>query len=268
MRFVRKIPDWLIYLVLLTVIMANIMNRPQQTDTPPPPELGPALPNTRPTDMTVLVEIDAPKSGVGTAFAVDDNGTWMTARHVVDSCDQVGLKLSGGSYVKMDKVTILPDVDIALLASRWKRKPLARDFASRRQVGERGFFIGFPQGQPGEAAGKLLGRHRMVIRGRYRTTEPILAWAEIGRTQGLRGSLGGLSGGPAFDKDGEVIGLVTAESPRRGRIYTVAPRSLAATLSPLAGEPKRIPIALNNYGHQADSLRRTRRVAKVVCLVD
>ena len=218
--------------------------------------------------MTVLVEIDVPKSGVGTAFAVDRNGTWMTARHVVDSCDQVALKLSGGKYVKMDKVTLSSDVDIALLTSRWKRKPLARDFDGRRQVGERGFFIGFPQGQPGEAAGKLLGRHRMVIRGRYRTAEPILAWAEIGRTQNLKGSLGGLSGGPVFDKDGEVIGLVTAESPRRGRIYTVAPRSLAATLSPLTTEPERAPITLSDYGRRADSFRRARRVAKVVCLVD
>jgi len=268
MRFIRKIPDWLIYMILLIIIMANVMNRPQQTDPPPPPELGPALPNTRPTDMTVLVEIDAPKSGVGTAFAVDNTGTWMTARHVVDSCDQVGLKLSGGKYVKMDKVTLSPDVDIALLTSRWKRTPLARDFNSRRQIGEHGFFIGFPQGQPGEAAGKLLGRHRMVIRGRYRSAEPILAWAEIGRTQGLKGSLGGLSGGPVFDKDGEVIGLVTAESPRRGRVYTVAPRSLATTLSPLSADPKPAPITLSNYGHRADSLRRARRVAKVVCLVD
>ena len=269
MRWLRKFPDWLIYLILLVVIMANIMNRGQEFNTPmPPPELGPALPNTKPSDPTVLVEIDAPASGIGTAFAVDSGGKWMTARHVVDSCDQVGLVLSRGQYVKMDKVMLSPDADIALLTSRWKRKPLARDLGTRRQIGERGFFIGFPQGQPGEVAGKLLGRHRMVIRGRYRSSEPILAWAEIGRTQGLIGSLGGISGAPVFDNDGELIGLVSAESPRRGRVYTVAPRSLANALTPLSKKPERNPINFNNYGQRADSLRRSRRVAKVVCLVD
>ncbi len=268
MGFVGKIPDWLIYLVLLIIIMAGVMSRSSQTNTSPPPELGPALPNTHPTDKTVLVEIDAPTSGIGTAFAVDNNGTWMTARHVVDGCDQVGLALNRGQYVKMGKIIVASDVDIALLSSRWKRKPLARDFESVRQLGEHGFFIGFPQGKPGEAVGKLLGRHKMVIRGRYRTSEPILAWAEIGRTQGLKGSLGGLSGGPVFDKDGELVGLVTAESPRRGRVYTVAPRSLAAALSPLSTKPGRQAITLGDYGRRADSLRRARRVAKVVCLVD
>ncbi len=269
MRWLRKIPDWLVYLVLLVIIMANLMNRGQEFNTPvPPPELGPALPNTRPSDPTVLVEIDAPASGIGTAFSVDGAGLWMTARHVVDSCDQVGLALNRGQYVKMDNVTVSPDADIALLRGRWKRKPLARDFETRRQIGERGFFIGFPQGQPGEAAGKLLGRHRMVIRGRYRSSEPILAWAEIGRTQGLKGSLGGLSGAPVFDKDGEVVGLVSAESPRRGRVYTVAPKSMANALEPLRIDPKSEPVTLGNYGQRADSLRRSRRVAKVVCLVD
>jgi len=45
----------------------------------------------------------------------------------------------------------------------------------------------------------------MVVRGRYRSDEAILAWSEIGRTKGLFGSLGGLSGAPVMDKDGKLI---------------------------------------------------------------
>jgi S1-C subfamily serine protease len=265
---VRRIPDWLIYGFLLTLILGNAMKRSSGRDAPmPPPELGPALPNARPSDPSVIVDVDKPTSGVGTAFAIDDQGTWLTARHVVDSCDQIGLRMGGNKYVKTKQPLISRGTDTALISSEWKRPPLARDFDTKRTVGERGYFIGFPQGKPGEVAGKLLGRHRMIVRGRYRSKENILAWAEIGRTSGLNGSLGGLSGGPVFDEDGEVIGLVAAESPRRGRIYTVAPASLSALLKPLDTSPKTDPISMDNYGSRADSYRRNRRVAQVICLV-
>ncbi|RZV40129.1 MAG: serine protease, partial [Acidimicrobiales bacterium] len=221
-----------------------------------------------PTDPSVIVEIEKPKSGVGTAFAINRIGTWLTARHVVDGCDQVGLRVGANKYVKTDSAQVSRATDTALIASDWKRPPLARDFQTKRQVGERGFFIGFPQGQPGEVAGKLLGRHRMLVRGRYKSEETILAWAEIGRTSGLKGSLGGISGGPVFDTDGEVIGIVAAESPRRGRIYTVAPMSLSNILEPMQSEPKPDPINMENYGREADKYRRTRRVTQVICLVN
>lgn len=269
MRILRRIPDWLIYSFLLSVILTSANNRSARRDAPlPPPELGPALPNARPSDPSVIVEVEKPASGVGTAFAVDGKGTWLTARHVVDSCDQVGLRVGRNKYVKTENAQVSRDTDTALIASDWPRPPLARDFETKRQVGERGFFIGFPQGQPGEVAGKLLGRHRMLVRGRYKSSEAILAWAEIGRTAGLKGSLGGLSGGPVFDIDGEVIGIVAAESPRRGRIYTVAPASLSNLLSPLDTQPKRDEISMENYGREADKYRRTRRVTQVICLVN
>lgn len=264
-----KIPDWFIYGLLLTIILVNAKGRSKHQDTPaPPPELGPTLPNARPSDPAVIVELDAPISSVGTAFAVDNKGTWLTARHVVDSCDEVGLRIGASKYIKVVVKSISEHSDTALLSSKWKRPPLARDFFSPRQIGEHGFFIGFPQGQPGEVVGNLLGRHRMMVRGRYRSSEAILAWAETGRSHGLIGSLGGLSGGPVFDKDGEVIGLVAAESVRRGRIYTVAPVSLAAILEPLETQPKADPLAITSYGRRANSYRRARRIAQVMCLVD
>lgn len=268
MKFVRAIPDWLIYAALLLIILGNVMGRSGQRNAPtPPPELGPALPNVHPSDTSVIVEIPKPRSGMGTAFSVDRDGMWLTARHVVDRCDQVGLRMNRTQYVKVDRVDISSNTDTALLSSKWKRTPLAQDLSSTRRIGEQGFFIGFPQGEPGEAVGSLLGRRRMVARGRYRTSEPILAWAEIGRTHGLKGTLGGLSGGPAFDTDGEVIGLVAAESPRRGRIYTVAPASLASVLTSPESSAGAQPISVTNYGRRGDQLRRNRRIAQVVCLV-
>ena len=266
---IRRIPDWLVYGAIVLLIYLNATrtaDRQHAPQPPPPQDIGPLLPTDSPFDTTVLVEMGEPHSAIGTAFAVDNNGTWLTARHVVDECDEVALKIGYSKIIRVQS-RINPKSDTAILSSNWSRKALATDLYSDRHIGENGFFFGFPQGKPGEAAATLLGRHKMIVRGRYQTEEPILAWSEIGRTRGLNGSLGGMSGGPVFDTDGEVIGLVAAESPRRGRIYSVAPRNLR-DLVPPNEEASAIPIAVTNYGTEADRYRRTRQIAQVHCLVD
>jgi hypothetical protein len=98
----------------------------------------------------------------------------------------------------------------------------------------------------------------------------VLAWAETGRSAWLDGSLAGLSGGPALDAEGRILGVTIAESPRRGRIYTTAPDSLNATLDAVGVEPPpsegEFPVTPANYGEVANLLRRALRVAMVVCV--
>jgi serine protease Do len=74
---------------------------------------------------------------------------------------------------------------------------------------------------------RLLGRETLQVRGRGKHDEPVLAWAEVGRTEGLEGTLAGLSGAPALDRQGQVLGVTIAEAPRRGRIYTTSPETFA-----------------------------------------
>lgn len=266
MRF--RIPDWVVYALIVGLIYLNAQ-RASQSDIPnppPPPTLGDLLPGESPRDQSVLVDIDTPESGVGTAFVVDDKGTWVTARHVVDSCDKVGLRI-GASRGMVTEMGLSNNSDTAVLRSKWKRRPLPMDLDSERRVGEYGYFFGFPQGRPGEVVGSLIGRHRLVTRGRYNTNEPILAWSEVGRTRNLFGSLGGLSGAPVLDQDGEVMGVVAAESPRRGRVYSVAPRNLKDLIpkgAPLPAEP----ILAERYDKHADAYRRERRIAQVICIVN
>ena len=108
------------------------------------------------------------------------------------------------------------------------------------------------------------------MRGRGARTEPVLVWAEVGRTDGLRGSLAGLSGAPALDASGRVVGVTIAESPRRGRIYTTAPETVHTAFQVARQQPATYavgePVNVENYGRVADSLRRDLRVAQVVCL--
>ncbi|WP_017931262.1 S1 family peptidase [Robiginitomaculum antarcticum] len=263
-----KPPDWSIYALVLGLIFfyaarANNEITPQQS-----PELGPALPDILPTDPDVLVQTKPRQSGMGTAFAIDNRGSWLTARHVVDGCDQVGLVSGPRTGVKVDSVEISKTTDTAILRTSWSRPPLTPDFTEPRRLNEPGYFFGYPQGKAGDVIGSLLGRNRMITRGRYNSREAVFAWAETRRSRGLTGSLGGLSGAPVLDKDGELIGVVTAESPRRGRVYTVVPSNMIS----LVPTPKRTgrtrALNLTNYGTEADSYRRDRRIAKVICLID
>ena len=260
-----RIPDWLVYLVIVSVVYGYANRRSERAPAPPPPPvtLGDLLPEQSPRDERVLVEIGEAGDGTGTAFPIDRRGTFMTARHVVDGCVEVGLAAGNRVAVIAERVAIDPQADLALIDTDWNRPPLPSDISTRKRIGEVGYFFGFPQGRPGEAVGHLLGRGQLRVRGRYRTDEPVFAWAEVGRTAGLRGTLGGMSGAPVLDADGEVIGVVAAENPRRGRIYSVAPVSLRDSFTDPREAPE--PIAARNYGTRADRYRRERRIVQVVC---
>ncbi len=260
-----RIPDWLIYgSIVAAILIYARQDRPMPPIAPNLPELGPLLPSESPRDERILVQIDAPRSGVGTAFASSGDGDWVTARHVVDSCDDVGIKVAPRRLLRVQNTEIYPTADLAKLSAPWRRDPLPTDLETRRTVGETGFFFGYPQGRPGEVVGTLMSRGRMQVRGRYATDEGVLIWSEVSRTRGLRGSLGGLSGGPVLDADGELIGVVAAETPRRGRIYTVSPANLRRIVDAQDGEAQ--PLDVSGYTLEADKLRRDRRVAQVVCM--
>ena len=262
-----KLPDWSVYALALGLIMLYAMQSNNDVVEQKSSELGPALPDILPSDPNLIVKTKPRQSGSGTAFAIDNNGGWLTARHVVDGCDEVGLISGPGTGVKVDKIEITPDTDTAILRTTWKRSPLTPDFVETRRYNELGYFFGFPQGQPGDVIGSLIGRNQMITRGRYNTREAVFAWAETRRSRGLTGSLGGLSGAPVLDKDGELIGVVTAESPRRGRGYSVVPSNMTSLVPAQAERKKTTALGLNNYGREADGFRRDRRIAQVVCLV-
>jgi len=270
-----RIPDWIIYLAALGVVLWALFAAGPEADAPePPPEVlaedGPLLPPPSVFDDQILVRVDEPKDGIGTAFALNGEGDWLTARHVVDGCGDVSLLVGPGQYVPASTVRVDEDSDLALISTGRSPASVAFDFEREFRIGERGYHIGYPQGRPGEAASRLLARSKLVTSGKRRGEEPVLAWAEIGRTRGLVGSLGGLSGGPVLDSNGYVRGVIVAESPRRGRIYTAAPRSIESFLqeSAVQLEPGRVrAIQERDYGRRADDARRSLRVVKVACRV-
>ncbi len=294
-----RIPDWVVYAVVLIAIVGTLfssgsgdtdrpyaISRPEFAipDTPdvdtfddwasptpiPLPEPGPPLPGSHPFDDRVVVQVDQPEDGIGTAFAINRSGVWLTARHVVDGCTRVGLAVGSGRMVRVDEVRTSPDTDLALLIT--ERAPTALPLALTRElrVGETAFHVGFPQGNSGEAVSILEARSNLITRGRYEMEEPVLTWSERGRSEGVNGSLSGMSGGPVLDVDGAVIGVTVAESPRRGRIYSASPDSIRRFLDmqgevPYGGDAR--PISASSYGAEADRMRDERAIVKVLCRV-
>jgi S1-C subfamily serine protease len=274
MQFPR-LPDWLVYSAVVAALLVVSVGRREKANAPAPPppvpgEEGVPLGPSSPFDPAVVVEVPgAAEPGSGTAFSVADSGVWLTARHVVDGCRQAALVVAEGRGVAA-KISLDPNGDAAILTTDGgaPAMPLGIDRPLHR--GDRAFHPGFPQGSPGEATSRLLGRENLIVRGRGERTEPVLVWAETGRTDSVHGSLAGLSGAPALDASGRVIGVTIAEAPRRGRIYTTDPGAIRDALAAAHQRPSPDatgePITVDNYGRVADSLRRDLRVAQVVCL--
>jgi serine protease Do len=275
-----RLPDWLIYVAAVLALLIAAVGRQERADAPaaPPPvpgEAGLPLSAFLPFDPARILSLPRHvEVRAGTAFSVSDAGVWLTAAHVLKDCRQTAVVVAEGRGVAAE-VSLAPGADIAVLKTRGGAPALplgeAKDIASA----DLGFHPGFPQGSPGEVASRLLGSDTLRTPGRHErsrgdTGHSVLAWTEVGRTDGLKGVLDGLSGAPVLDAAGEVVGLTLAEAPRRGRLYTTTPQAIRAALAAAGVKPSAFahgdPISVENYGRVADGLRRDLRVAKVVCL--
>lgn len=271
----RWIPDWILYALALGVVLWAVFSEGSDDAPPPPPEAiereGAMLPPPSAFDERVLVQVTAPKSGIGTAFAINGEGQWLTARHVVEGCSDVSLLVAPGQYARASSVIVSEQYDLAVIETENSPNPAPINTENDLRIGSYGFHVGYPQGRPGEAASRLMARSNLISRGQRSNSESVLAWAETGRTRGLMGSLGGLSGGPVYDQAGNVRGVIVAESARRGRIYTAAPETVAkfikATGVNTMGETPR-NFSKDTYGREADHARRNLQVVKVACSVE
>ena len=276
MRVARP-PDWLIYAAAVLGLAVLAVAKQERADAPPaPPPIADAgagagfglSPGMR-TSKVRKLPAQAWARMQGTAFSVSDAGVWLTARHVVSGCRQAAVLVAPGRGVQA-KVSADRRSDVAVLITQGGSSPLPLALDLPLKVGQRAFHPGFPQGAPGETASRLLGAYLLRGQAHGDGRLAVLAWAEVGRTGGLQGSLSGLSGAPVLDKAGRVIGVTLAESPRRGRIYSAPQAAIRAALKLAGRSPDGFasgqPITTDNYGRAADSLRRDLRVAPVVCL--
>ena len=266
--------ELILYATVILAVIFRYSSSPEDTNGNEGGGIRSTLPSGQgglPTDLadSVVVQIDKRgQSGVGTAFAVSDGGSYVTARHVVEGCNDVSLLLAGNEY-GLRAVSRAMNRDFSLLQTETlKGEPF--ELSERRpKRGETGFMMGFPQGKPADVQAVAIGRTEMRTQGRYRAKEPVVAWVERERTPRFRGALGGISGGPVFDGEGRIVGTVVAGAPRRGRVYTTDPRVFREA-NLLGGRPttfNRDTITEKNYADIGAKYRRTARIAQVYCRV-
>ena len=260
-----RLPVWLIYLTIVVAMLVVALGRREHANAPRPPPPVPGadqtpIAPTSPFANAPLVRLpDAAKAARGTAFSMNDRGVWLTAKTVVKRCARPAMVVADG-WAAPAKIRAVQG-DIAVLTTDAGAPALPLAIAARPRSGDNGFLAGFSRGGPGEVAALYLG----LDAGRER-----LAWAEIGRTDGLKDPLPGLTGGPLLNAAGEVAGMALGDAPRRGRLDATTREALtealaAAKLLRSTAEPGQ-PITLDNYGMAADSLRRDLSVVELVCL--
>ena len=283
-------------LIIVVLLIVQVIGRMAGSDKPRTPRYSPTpervearrpLPQPREarpdgtralappasSDPIVEVPVAGARTSVGTAFSLDGRGTWMTARHVADGCSRIGIVTAPRVAMRVQSVYIHPSADLAVLRTE-RGAPHVAFSPDQLRVGATGYHFGFPKGEPGAVQSSLLGRATLRSRGRYVVSEPVVVWAERERVPESDDHLGGISGGPAFDTSGRVIGVTVAGSARRGRVFTTDPSSMHAALGSANVTPGAESVAVRprltagTWIDEGAALRRNLSVAQVVCLVD
>ncbi|HLT76830.1 MAG TPA: DegQ family serine endoprotease [Ferrovibrio sp.] len=141
-------------------------------------------------------------SSLGSGFIVDARGYVVTNNHVIAEADQVKVILHDKTELDARIVGRDPEVDIAVLKVEPKKPLTAVEWgdSDKLRVGEWTLAIGNPFGLGGTVtAGIISARGRDINAGRY--DDFLQTDASINK---------GNSGGPLFNKAGEVIGINTA----------------------------------------------------------
>jgi hypothetical protein len=204
---------------------------PSTSDAAPPTRVRRPLPAPTSTDPLISVEAEGLNPGeiaFGTSFPIGPNA-WLTARHVANGvCNRV-LLIVNGKKVPAQIAYLHPQADLALLKTTNVSGPALPLGGGDIETNDTGYTFGFPKQELGATKDRLMGRSRMQLSGEINGTGPVLTWAEVTRYPRDLPALNGMSGGPVFDGEGKIIGIMVAASERRGRIHTVAPEILQAT---------------------------------------
>lgn len=231
----------------------------QVSDFGPPPQF----------DDIELVSPATPAPRVGTAFSISYRGHWLTAKSNIAGCENLGIEVAAGHYLRADLTITSPKENIAVLESEPISDGLRLAEVGQLDSGMLGFLVGYPKMKAGEIALRLLSPLHRTKAKPAQNLLPVISWAETGRTNGLWGDLKGINGSPLISAQGDVVGVAVGHSRRRGRFYATGLAGIATLLAEAEITPRGEgvpPLGLTDYGDGADALRRTHQIVPVVCL--
>lgn len=151
-------------------------------------------------------------SGVGSGVLISDDGMVLTAAHVVQAADSVGAVFLDGGLIPARVISSAPFADVALIQlERMPPKAAVAKLGNSdiMEVGDEVFVVGAPYGiSHTMTAGHISSRHNSTgLLGNLEALELFQTDAAINM---------GNSGGPLFNMNGEVVGVVSHILSRSG----------------------------------------------------
>ena len=144
-------------------------------------------------------------AGVGSGVLVSAEGKVVTVAHVVQTADRIEVEFTGGTIVEAHIVASDAAADVALLQLERVppgMAPVRFGNSDKTEVGDQVFIVGAPLG----ISHTLTVGHVSARRPRNATYSGLVA-AELFQTDAAVNR--GNSGGPMFDMNGDVIGVVS-----------------------------------------------------------
>ena len=171
--------------------------------------------------------------GLGSGVLISSDGKILTAAHVVQTVDVAMVEFSNGQAISARVIGSDVQSDVALLQLKEMPKgitPSTLGDSDKVEVGDQIFVIGAPYGiSQTLSVGHLSGRHRMDPNNQSTAVEFLQTDAAINT---------GNSGGPMFDMQGNVIGIVSSIMSRTGGSEGLAFATAANTAKQLLLERK------------------------------
>ena len=189
-------------------------------DDPPPlrevfSRVDPAVVEIRTTESDVPgpgMAQPAALQGLGSGVMIAPEGKILTAAHVVQTADQIEVRLQSGETIPARVVSSEPLVDLALIQlEKPPRTPFIAPLgdSDAMAVGDRIFVVGAPLGVSHTlTVGYVSGRRKPG------STVSGIAPVEFFQTDAAINQ--GNSGGPMFNMQGEVVGIVSYILSRSG----------------------------------------------------
>jgi S1-C subfamily serine protease len=144
------------------------------------------------------------RSGLGAGVVVNAQGLVLTALHVVDGGGRIGVQFADGTRAAARVVRRQPEKDIAVLSvDRLSQVVVPAVLGGGANVGDAVFPVGHPLGLQGSlTAGVVSALDRSFDAGAGRSLKGLIQFDAAVNP--------GNSGGPLLDRNGHVVGIVTA----------------------------------------------------------
>ena len=210
---------------------------PEDVDVTVPPvdpttDIGEPVADAAEIILPSVVNIQVPGGGVGSGVVYQD-GLVMTAAHVVQDAESVGVRFTDGEQVTGNVLGTAPDVDIAVIEVDREGLTPATFATEKPRVGQMAIAVGSPWGLESTVTSGIVSAVDQTNCSANTCAAMVQTDAAINP---------GNSGGPLVDREGRVIGInvsiITSTRSNAGVGFAV-PADIAAIYAAaiVSGEP-------------------------------